>query len=123
MKYILYTFLIFLMFSCSTEVKPKKNQPLETSVSQADTKIGDTSFNSINERIREDIQNADLYIERANIYIEKEDLTSAKYDLDRAYQIDTTALNPLIAFSDYWIKQGKLGYSLSVLEKAQRIHP
>jgi tetratricopeptide (TPR) repeat protein len=120
-NFIFYIFIAVLFISCNNE--PQKKSVLEETDYKQEVLETDTFFSKINEKIRNDIQNAELYLERAELYYEKEDLASAKSDIDRAYLIDTTNLNTLISLADYWINVGKLGFSLSVLEKAELIHP
>ncbi|KAA3648982.1 MAG: tetratricopeptide repeat protein [Bacteroidetes bacterium] len=121
MKNTVYILILFLLFSCGNEKEEQQKEPEQNK--EIISQVEDTTFKAINNKIRNDIQNADLYIERANMYIDMNDFESAKFDLDRAYHIDTTALNPLLAFAEYWMKQGKLGYSLSVLEKTEQRYP
>lgn len=110
------------MFSCQPKEVDKVQIEPETKIISSKPTI-DTTFLKINNQIREDIKNPDLYLERANLYVGKNDLESAKADLDRAYLIDTSSLKPLLAVTDYWLNIGKIGYALSVLEKADRNHP
>lgn len=122
-NFISILILLPLFFSCQDQVK-KETDTTVVKVSKDSTDVlADTVLENLNKRIRKELNNAQLYLERADYYLDNRDFESAKADLDRAYFIDTTALKPLLAYADYWLKKGKLGYTLSVLDKAKNYHP
>ncbi len=127
-RILLIAFLLF-GFACqnaekqSEQTKQNQTETESEPIDLAEFEKKDSTLILLNQEIRKNINDASLFIQRAEYYIARADLLSAKADLERAYFIDTTALEPLLAFSDFWLKNGKLGHTLTVLEKAEQYHP
>lgn len=77
----------------------------------------------LNQKIRKDITNPDLYVKRAQLYDSLGDAQGAVQDLDRAFRLDTTRMETLLAQAEFLAKKGKVDISLGLLEKAKRYHP
>jgi Tfp pilus assembly protein PilF len=120
-NYIFYTVIALFLISCVGDSKQVED---DTVIDEKEVTVEiDTILTEINDRIRADINNVGLYLERAEVYFDREDIAAAKADIDRAYLIDSTDLNTLLILADFWMNSGKLGFSLSVLEKAEIFHP
>lgn len=125
MRYI-FILSIFYLFACQNkEVENKQIEVTDESKVLNDSKDTylDSNFTAINRAILEDVNNPDLYVKRALLYDSIKDSKAALEDLDRAYRIDSTRLNTLLAQADFLLKRGKLDLSLKILEKAQFYHP
>jgi len=94
------------------------NTEVETSVLQEDSILS-----RLNEKIRADISNKDLYLARADYFLENQSPKEAMLDINRAFRIDTTYLPTLLKQADFLTKSGKLEVSLSILEKANYLYP
>jgi tetratricopeptide (TPR) repeat protein len=77
----------------------------------------------VNQAIREDLNKPSLYLRRSAIYERFGDESAAKEDLQRAYVLDSTSLDVLMAYGDYYLRKGKLSNSLAFLNNARRYHP
>ncbi len=119
---LLLCFLLGSLLSCFDAQETKEKVASEQISVDSLQPLSDRQLDSLNNAIRQDINNADLYIARSLYFENQGQIAEAKNDLDRAYLIDTTAVKPLIAYADYWIKRGKLGFALDVLERASRHH-
>lgn len=125
-------FLLITLWACSSVDKKKNEQDEGLNEAATEAPISttkelspeaDSVFQEINERIRADINNPDLYIERSRLYELIGDDKSAIADINRALSIDSTYLNTMIAQAEFLIKRGELKTSLSILEFAKRLHP
>src|SRR5690554_4401668 len=111
---------IAVIWACNAPFKDE-NKQLDsqkelTSVSEkqeADSEV-DSLFEEINQRIRKDINNPDLYLERSRLYETVGDDKAAVEDINRALRIDSTYLNTMLAQADFLLKRGKLQTSLSI---------
>jgi len=127
MKNIFYLMLTAALFACQPkeETKNKKesvvtevdNTKVETSVLQEDSVLS-----QLNERIRADINNKDLYLARADYFLEEQNPKEAMQDINRAFRIDTAYLPTLLKQADFLTKSGKLELSLNVIDKANQLH-
>lgn len=129
-KYISAGLLIATLFACQSDPQNKKEEPKASSeqsdAASSETVIdnsADSSLNEINQKIREDLNNPELYVDRSSLYLELGDIQAAIKDLDRAYRIDTTNLKTLMAQADFFTRRGKLEAAMRVLEKSQTYHP
>ncbi|MEX2379944.1 MAG: tetratricopeptide repeat protein [Vicingaceae bacterium] len=100
-----------------------ENNSVETPKKKELSPEADSVFQEINERIRNDINNPDLYLERSRLYELVDDEKAAVADINRALSIDSTYLNTMIAQAEFLIKRGELKTSLSILEYAKKLHP
>ncbi|MEQ8909150.1 MAG: tetratricopeptide repeat protein [Vicingaceae bacterium] len=136
MKYTLIILSSLLLLACNSqegtqsEEKAKKSKQSEVSKAtsdktnfRGDIKLQDSLMNPLNKKIREDLDNAQLYVNRAKLYQKFNDFGSAKEDLQRAYGIDSTNLAVLLAYGDHFMQRGKLSQSLDFLSKARALYP
>lgn len=113
----------------SAEKKEESNSPVvdENSEQIHDTYVPSTEQDSalaaINLKIREDINNPELYVERSDIYLEIGQTADAIDDLDRAFRIDSTNLKVLMAQADLFTRGGRIEASMRILERARKFHP
>lgn len=123
MKKFIYVLVTLVMVACGS--KEEKDDSTESAVTE-ESKIEkgeDSILTALNEKIRKDINNKDLYLARCDYYLDREELEAGVSDMNRAFQIDTTYLPTLLRQADYLTKRGKIELALSVLEKADRFHP
>lgn len=123
MRNILLSFIILTLIACGNDVN-KKQKAADPKTVKTDTKKKNTdeTLELINEKLRADINNASLYLERANYFLELNQFNLAKQDLERAYLIDTTALEPILSYADYYLKVGDLPSTKYILEKGLNFH-
>jgi len=125
--------LVLALNSCDNSSKKidaqaegKSNQQEEISVNglpKQSSPEADSVMEAINQKIRKDVNNPDLYIERSGLYELLGDNRAAVEDIDRALRIDSTNLNTLIAQADFLLKRGELNTSARILEHAKTLHP
>jgi tetratricopeptide (TPR) repeat protein len=124
---ILFILLVgILSYGCG-EQPAESDQSKETRqvpvVTEKQEEPEDSSLVAINRKIREDINNPDLYIERADIYKELGDMESRIKDIDRAFKIDSSNLSTLLAQAEYFAERGRMEPAMRVLENAENYHP
>ncbi len=96
----------------------KDNTNVESNLSKSDS-----TLNTLNDKIRADVNNKDLYLERADFYLENQNAKEAMQDINRAFRIDTMYLPTILKQADFLTKSGKLELSLNVLDRANKIYP
>lgn len=123
MKYLTLFIALSLLFACGQDATPIDQQPEQktTPVETEDTQV-DQELEEINQAIRADINNKDLYLKRAKYHQANSNAKSAAADINRAFKLDTLYLPTLLTQADFLSKSGKLGASLSILEKAKRLY-
>lgn len=120
MKKIIYSAYIFssiYFISCGNK-NELKNEPVTETENKADS-----SFVIINQKIRSDINNPELYIERAKLYAGKQDIPSALADIDRAIKLDSLKPEYYILKADYLLFQKKIAEVKEVLNTSLRLNP
>jgi len=126
--------LIILISSCKQAGRSDKEQIFEdskqsesvvgTEISESSNRdSGDSLLESINQLIRKDLNNPDLYLRRAAIYDSLDDVKMAVQDLDRAFLIDSTYLPTILSQADFLARRGKVELGLKMLERGKRHHP
>jgi len=120
----------FVLYACAPkqEANTDKENTTQVETEQKVIKGGvsqdlNARLTAINEKIRGDLKNPDLYIKRSSIYSELSDEVAALEDLNRAFGIDSTYLPTLLAQADFILKRGQITVSMAVLEKAQKLYP
>lgn len=127
---IVLPIVLLVLSACNNEQK-EKNEKKPIKVRETEkihdnyqtSSTQDSLMNDINVKIREDINNPELYVDRSDLYLEIGDTRSAIEDLDRAYRIDSTNLKTLMAQADLFTRGGRLDASLRILEKAKGLYP
>jgi len=131
-KYILsITFIALSLFACqSTESNDQSAQKesvdstrAEENPQLASKRASDSAMEAINQKIRADLKNSELYVKRSDLYLEAGDLESAIKDLDRAFRLDSSNLNTLMAQAKFFTKRGRIEAAKRVLDKAKKMHP
>ncbi|MBL4707054.1 MAG: tetratricopeptide repeat protein [Flavobacteriales bacterium] len=124
MKKSIYVIATLFLVACGPKEEQKATPVDATQTEATVTEIEEDSvLTAINAKIRNDINNKDLYLERCNYYLDREELEPAVSDMNRAFQIDTAYLPTLLRQADYLTKRGKLELGKSILEKADKLHP
>lgn len=126
MKKYIYGIAFLTLAACTpkTEIKETTKKSTTTVTTDVDIVIpSDSTLNTINEKIRADINNKDLYLERADYFLEKEDAKSAMEDINRAFRMDTTYLPTILKQSNFLTKSGKLELSLNILDRGNQLYP
>lgn len=122
-NFILLSTIALFLFACNQK-PPAEEKILKASVKkEKPVAPKDTTLERLNAEIRKDLDNPKLYIERCKLYLERKDYEASKADVDRAYLLDTTNLNTLIFYADYWLKVGQISYARTVLDRANTLHP
>lgn len=120
--------ILLIQFSCTDLDKSADDSNAIQASSQRESegklenKV-DSILLSINSKIKSDLNNSDLYLQRAKRYEELGDNDFALQDIKRAQAIDSIALSPQLALCSYWMDRGKFGFALQVVKKAQEQHP
>ena len=88
-----------------------------------DSLAGKDSLTIVNELIRKDPGNLDLYLERSHIYMEKKDYASCMNDVDRILAIDSSKAEYLIAGADIYFFTGRVTRAKQLLERSVSVNP
>ena len=127
MKQLIFILSVVVgLASCSNPQPKDEQQEKNEKVNQAkavDSMLEDSALINLNEAIRSDINNPSLYVKRAKYFDSIGDNNAAIQDLDRAYKLDSTNLNTLIAQANFLGKRGKVVMSLNILENAKQLYP
>lgn len=131
-RYITLLLALFIM-ACQSDPSAKTdkmNEKKEEKVVEkkrihddSTTDEQDSLLEIINQKIREDINNPELYVERSDLYLEIGDMNSAIKDIDRAIRLDSTNFRTMMAQADIFTKAGRLESSMNILEKAKELYP
>ncbi|MDB4061894.1 tetratricopeptide repeat protein [Vicingaceae bacterium] len=127
MKNLFYLILTAALLACQPKDETKNNEDAtltEVDKTKAETSAmqEDSRLSRLNEKIRADINNKDLYLARADYFLEKQNPKEAMQDINRAFRIDTVYLPTLLKQADFLTKSGKLELSLNVIDKANQLH-
>lgn len=118
-KIILSVTLFSALYFLSCKNKSENNNQITT-----ENKVEvDSTFVKINQKIKNDISNPLLYIERAELYAERQDVPSAIADVDRAIRLDSLKAEFYIKKADYLLFQRKIQEVKDVLNTSLRINP
>lgn len=128
MRTLFYIAIAASIFACQSKAETKNEQEkviTEKDNTQVESKLtkSDSAFSAINEKIRADVNNKDLYLERADLYLEIQDAKEAMRDINRAFRIDTLYLPTLLKQANFLTKSGKLEISQNVLDRANKYYP
>ncbi len=110
---LLSSFSLLEFSSCSND-GPKNN---------TDSLVGKDSLVIVNEMIRKDPGNLDLYLKRSKIYMQKKDYGACMMDVDRILAIDSTKAEYLVAAADIYFFTGKVTRTKQLLERAVEVNP
>ena len=116
---LLFLVSLLIITSCGSNT-PKdevKNDQQEDQVVSEKEK----EFKAINEQLKNDVNNATLYLKRANLYKKYGDLTSAVGDVDRAIKVDSTLPAFYLLKAELLKSQNNLKESKLALDKCLQI--
>lgn len=104
----------FLMFSCkSGENKEVVKQEIKDSLIE---KLNSPELKAVNEKLKNDPNNAELYNERAKIYIRLKQFDAAIGDAQRSLKIDSTNANYHLTLVDAYFADNKTRQAKETLE-------
>ena len=104
---IFFILFIFLVSSCGVDIKKKE-----------DISENAPEISVLNERIKNDPNQAELYHQRAKYYLEKKDFSSAQNDMVRALALDSNNAGYYLTLSDIYFAANKTGKAKESLEKS-----
>ncbi len=107
-------FSLFL-FSCGNEPINEVSEEVPTQDTTASEQV--TEFKAINELLKDDINNSELYLKRAKLYMKYNDVSSAVNDLDRAIKVDSLIPEYYLLKAELLKSQDKLKESKEALDK------
>lgn len=109
-----YLFILFIsisvLFSCGDTIdKTDETTNSIDSTAQVSETTNDfeEQIKNINQKIKADLNNANLYADRASIFLKKKDLASASADLQRALSLDSNNYHVYIVLGDLQAAQGQ----------------
>jgi len=108
-----------LLFSCGNDV----SNTVEDNVLVQDTIVSEQTleFNTINDLLKNDVNNSALYLKRAKLYMKYNDLSSAVNDLDRAIKVDSLIPDFYLLKAELLKNQDKLKESKKALDRCMEI--
>ncbi|MCF8404814.1 MAG: tetratricopeptide repeat protein [Bacteroidales bacterium] len=112
-KYLYGLVMVLLVYSCSTD--STKNEQKESSTT---LKKSSSQIELLNEKIKNDTINPDLFHQRSELYLQKGDYYSALKDILSALEIDSTYSTYYVTLSDVYLALGKMKKTVRALEKA-----
>ncbi len=80
-------------------------------------------LDEINQRIKADTLNADLYQERAEFYYKNKQVNEALKDINKALSIDSSYSGYYVTQSDIYLDMGRLKNTIVALDKAVELDP
>lgn len=89
----------------------------------SDSLIGKDSLSVVNELIRKDPGNLDLYLRRSKLYMNAKDYAASLADMDRILAIDSSKAEYLVAAADINFFTGKIARTKQLLERAVQVNP
>ena len=115
------TLLVFIsvLFSCGgngEQIEDTTNLIADTSETEQ-TK----EFREINALLKQDINNAGLYLKRANLYVKYKDLVSAVKDVDRVISLDSLSPENYLLKAELLKKQDKLQECKKALDQCMLV--
>lgn len=125
---IAFLFTAITLFACQNADKAERQAETTTkqdSVAQTNpvNASRDSAMQAINQKIREDLENPELYVDRSDIYLQMGDIDAGIKDLDRAFRLDSTNLKTLMAQARFFTKRGRVEAAKRVLDRAKNFHP
>lgn len=113
------------LFACQTDKKEDQSTVNEKNISSKDSLHlkEDSSFAALNEKIRNDLSNPDLYYQRALSYAKDSIFELAVSDLNRAIKLDSTNRKYYLKKAQYQFGMGELIAEKNTLDKAVKIIP
>lgn len=114
LKNIIILVIAIIFLACSSD-KKKEEKKIDIKNNEPVQELPE--FAVINNKIKQNINDPALYLERAKLYANKNDLRSALFDVDRALTIDSLIPEIYLLKAELLKKQGKLIASKEALDK------
>ncbi len=113
--FIKYFVILFLFVACSNPTSKNKTEDI----------VNDTTLTieKLNEEIRKNPENAQLFIKRSRLQIEAENIEEATNDLEIALRVDSLIPSVYNELSDLYLLRGESGKAKETLEKCLRLFP
>jgi len=119
----------FIFIACNpneknaeTTVKSEENTT-KKQVENSTTSTESISLLKLNQAIVKDANNQDLYLERAKLHESLGNDQAAFEDINRAFLIDSTYLETILAQADFVGKRGQLELGMNILNKGEALYP
>jgi tetratricopeptide (TPR) repeat protein len=113
--------LFFLL--CSSSLLVFSSCGNDATKTNVDSTAGKDSLVIVNDQIRKDPGNLDLYLRRSKIYMQKNDYAASLMDIERVLAIDSSNPNYLIAAADIYFFTGRFTRAKEVLDRAVKENP
>jgi tetratricopeptide (TPR) repeat protein len=114
--------LLFLSVSCHNPDK-KNDDKSKGNETVIDTSTLEKKLADINEKIKANPKNADLFHQRALIGLSQKDLNAALEDMTRALNLDSTKASYYMTIADVYFAANKTRFTKDALEKAISLEP
>lgn len=114
---------ILFFFLCSSSLLSFSSCGGDDTKPNADSLASKDSLVVVNELIRKDPGNLDLYLKRSKIYMQRKDYGASMMDVDRILAIDSSKAEYLIAAADIYFFTGKVTRTKQLLERAVQVNP
>lgn len=119
-RFVSFVLISLLFVSCGSGTKKDKDPvAVDTSIS----KLSSPELLSINDSIREDPGNPDLYYRRGKIYFANRDVEAAKNDALRAIKLDSLKPSYYMLLSDAYFNANETRASKEALERCVANNP
>lgn len=115
LKAIALALIVVGIISCSNNNNNVKEEPTKSAKDTITTGQVE-SFKLINNKIKANINDAKLYLERAQLYVKYSAVNPAIKDLDRAIKIDRSFIEAYLYQAEIYKSLGKLAESKRVLD-------
>ena len=110
-------FVLLLIFGLLSGCQLVNEKQQSTTVNGIENKVI-AGLDELNNKIRNDSLNPDLYHERSKFYLENNELNGALKDLLTALQLDSNYAGYYVTISDVYLAMGKLQKTVESLERA-----
>ena len=115
--------LATVLFACgdNTTADDNINQPSATEEVTPQVNSIDVQLKQMNEKIKADLNNPNLYAERAALFLQMNDLSASSADIQRALKLDSLNFSAYIALGDLQAIQGQFEPTKYAFELAYKV--
>lgn len=115
--------LATVLFACGDSATPDENTPQEVPTEESAPQVNsiDAEIKQMNEKIKGDLSNPNLYAERAALYLQMNDLSASSSDIQRALKLDSMNFNAYIVLGDLQALQGQFEPTKYAFELANKV--
>ena len=114
----LLIFSLFLLSACNLSTKPDSGKKESERTIDPTENQQLQKLDALNQKIRVDSLNPDLFETRAKLYLKNNALTEALKDMYSVMELDSTFSGYYVTLSDVYLAMGKLKKSVEALDKA-----